>query len=484
MHSRLNILLRHLALALLIAGLGSTAFAQTFAYVVESGLQDVAVIDTSTNTLVAQIPVPEPFRVVLSPDGSRVYVGSVHRGPFITVFVTVIDTATNSVIANIQTTNGLSGLAVSPDGATLYATETTPSDVAVIDTATNSITTRITVPDSHGPHSGGLFPAVSPDGTRLYVGNGGFGDIYIIDTASNTLVDTIPEIPANPALAGNDIGLHAIAVSPDGSRLYATNHNGVLGVSVIDTATKVEIGSIPQPGLAQLAVSPNGSQIWACGIFDGGPFYVLDTATFAVTTLSDASAAWFQAALTPDGTLAFVVDGLNNQVVAWDTATYLPVSSLQLAVSHPPAVPGSRPKWIAVGNIPPAVPFAAFNVAKLQINAQGFSENGSFTLGTTHAAAASTPSLDPVTQNVTLTAGSYSLTIPSGSFRKDGANLHWKFEGKIGAVRVNADIKQQGKSTTQFDYTFDVKGPNLTSEPRPIRVGVKIGLNVGTSSVQ
>lgn len=484
MHPHLKTLLRYLSLALLIAGLGTTAFAQTFAYVVETGLQDVAVIDTSTNTVVAQIPVPEPFRVVLSPDGSRAYVGSVHRSPAISVFVTVIDTATNAVIANIQTTNSLSGLAVSPDGATLYATELTPSDVAVIDTATNSITSRITVPDSHGPHSGGLFPVVSPDGTRLYVGNGGFGDIYIIDTASGTIIDTIAEIPANPALAGNDIGLNAVAVSPDGTRLYATNHNGVLGVSVIDTATNVEIGSIPQPGMAQLAVSPNGSQIWACGIFDGGPFYVLDTATFAVTTLSDASSAWFQAALTPDGTLAYVVDGLNNTIVAWDTTTFLPVASIPLAVSHPPAIPGSRPKWIAIGSIPPAVPFAAFTVAKLQINAQGFSENGSFTLGTSHAAAAATPSLDPVTQNVTLTAGSYSLVIPAGSFRKDGSNLHWKFEGKVGAVRVNADIKQQAKSTTQFDYAFDVKGPNLTSEPRPIRVGLKIGLNVGTSSVQ
>lgn len=75
------------------------------------------------------------------------------------------------------------------------------------------------------------------------------------------------------------------------------------------------------------------------------------------------------------------------------------------------------------------------------------------------------------------------MTIPAGSFRKDGPNLHWKFESTVGSVRVNADITQQNKSTTQFNDSFDVNGPNLTSQPRPIRVGLKIGLNVGTALV-
>lgn len=110
---------------------------------------------------------------------------------------------------------------------------------------------------------------------------------------------------------------------------------------MIDTATFAEIGSIPQPGMAQLAVTPNGSQIWACGIFDSGPFYVLDTTTFAVTTLSGPTAAWFQAAVAPDGAIAYVVDGLNNMVVGWDTTTFLPVSEVQLAPSHPPIIPGA-----------------------------------------------------------------------------------------------------------------------------------------------
>jgi YVTN family beta-propeller protein len=465
-------LLRTISLALLIAGLGSTAFAQTFAYVIETGIQDVAVIDTSTNTLVAQIPVEGPRVLAMAPNGAHVYVGSVRRSPdfgIVTIYVVAIDTATNAVVANIQV-NNVWGLAVSADSSKVYAADPV-GGVAVIDAATNTITTVIPTP--LGNH---VFLVGSPDGTRLYVGNGNLGDIYIIDTATNTVIDTIAENATGP------VGMYALAISPDGTRLYASNHHGD-AVNIIDTATKLQIGSIPQPGMAQLTVTPDGSHIWACGIYDGGPFYVLDTTTFAVTQLSDAAHAWFQAAITPDGTLAYLTD-FTDAVVAWDTTTLLPVASIQLG--NPPAGPRSRPQWITVGAIPPAIPFAAFSVAKLQINSQGFSNNGTFTLGAGHAAAlaSSTSSLDPVTQNVTLTVGSYTLLIPAGSFRKDGPNLHWKFEGKIGSVRVNADIKQQNKSTTQFDYSFAVNGPNLTGEPHPIRVGLKIGKNVGSTNVQ
>jgi 40-residue YVTN family beta-propeller repeat len=465
MNLRLNSVLRSIFLVLLISGLGSTVFAQTFAYVVETGIQDVAVIDTSTNTLVTQIPVEGPRDIALSPDGSHVYVSSVQRTPdfgIISFHIIAIDTATNSISGDIVT-DGPGAFTVSPDSSKVY--RSLQGGVAVIDAATNTITTVIpTLFDGH--------VVCSPDGTRLYVGNSNTGGIYIIDTATNTVIDTIPNPP---------FGLSSIAISPDGSRLYASHDDET---RVIDTATKIEIGSIPQGGLITMAVTPDGKHIWGCGTYDFGPFWVLDTTTFSVTTVTETEGSWYQAGITPDGTLAYLADGIDDAVVVWDTTTLLPVATIQLKISHPPAFPGSRPEGMAVGAIPPAIPFAAFSVSKLQINSQGFSDNGSFTLGAGHAAAtASTSTLDPVTQNVTLTAGSYTLMIPAGSFRKDGTNLHWKFDGQIGSVRVNADIKQQNKSTTQFDYSFGVNGPNLTSALRPIRVSLKIGLNVGSSNV-
>jgi len=57
--------------------------------------------------------------------------------------------------------------------------------VSVIDTATNTVVAAIPV---------GLFPegvAITPDGTRVYVPNLGFDTVSVIDTATNTVVATI-----------------------------------------------------------------------------------------------------------------------------------------------------------------------------------------------------------------------------------------------------------------------------------------------------
>jgi hypothetical protein len=144
-------------------------------------------------------------------------------------------------------------------------------------------------------------------------------------------------------------------------------------------------------------------------------------------------------------------------------------------------------RGIAIGTLPPTTPFAGFDVSKLLLNSQGVSEAGSFTLATTTArpsAAATTTGIDPVTQPVTFTIGSYVLAIPAGSFRKDGVNLHWKFIGTLNDVKLNIDITQHANSATQFDYMVDAKnGPVLSGLPRPIRVSLKIGRNVGSALV-
>ncbi|MCA1683605.1 MAG: hypothetical protein LC708_00515, partial [Actinobacteria bacterium] len=61
-------------------------------YVVHESEGTVSVISTASNTVVATVPVVErPSGVAVSPDGSRVWVTG--RG------ISVIDTATNAVVA-------------------------------------------------------------------------------------------------------------------------------------------------------------------------------------------------------------------------------------------------------------------------------------------------------------------------------------------------------------------------------------------------
>ncbi len=93
-------------------------------------------------------------------------------------------------------------MAVTPDGTRAYVTNNVGGTVSVIDTATNTVI--------DGPIDVGGLPltvAVSPDGTRAYVANSP-GTVSVINTANNKLVTTVK-------FSDNAIPL-ALAVSPYG----------------------------------------------------------------------------------------------------------------------------------------------------------------------------------------------------------------------------------------------------------------------------
>ena len=59
--------------------------------------------------------------------------------------VSVIDTATNTVVATIPVGAGASGVAVTPDGTKVYVTNSASNNVSVIGTATNTVVKTIPV---------------------------------------------------------------------------------------------------------------------------------------------------------------------------------------------------------------------------------------------------------------------------------------------------------------------------------------------------
>jgi YVTN family beta-propeller protein len=100
--------------------------------------------DTFTNSVatVDSSPFSNPISVAVNPNGRFAYVVNVDSG--IKAFVSVIDTASNRVIATVPVGRGAGGMAVTPDGRFVYvASSNFYGTVSVIDTTSNSVVATI-----------------------------------------------------------------------------------------------------------------------------------------------------------------------------------------------------------------------------------------------------------------------------------------------------------------------------------------------------
>ncbi len=123
--------------------------------------------------------------------------------------------------------------AAAPVDCLAYVTNYSDDLVSVIDTITNAVAATIDFPDGTGPWG----VAVHPNGETVYVTANGDNELLVISVATNTVIDTIGvgDIP------------NGIAVSPDGTRAYITNF--LTGsVAVADTATNAVTTTIDVDG--------------------------------------------------------------------------------------------------------------------------------------------------------------------------------------------------------------------------------------------
>ncbi len=290
-------------LAVCVALLGAPcAFAAPFAYVVNHGDGTVSVLDTATNVVVATVPVgDEPLGAAVHPTGSRTYVTN-QVAPNGTV--SVLDSATNTVAATVDVGARPSGVAVKLPGDRVYVTNRDDKNVSVIDTATNAVVATIAV----GNNPLGI--AINPAGSPAYVVNKGSNSVSVIDTTLDAVIATIP--------VGNDPS--QVAVAPNGHRAYVSNTSNT-SVSVIDTATNAVVATIPVGNIPEgLTVDPSGARVY---VANSGPnsVSVVDTATNAVVETIDVGLTPFAVGVRPDGARLFVLNRQNANVSVVDTAT-------------------------------------------------------------------------------------------------------------------------------------------------------------------
>jgi len=110
-----------------------------YIYVTDYGSYSVSVIDGATNTVIATIPVgTEPEGVAYDPSNGYIYVAN-----FGSDTVSVIDGATNTVIATIPVGYGPEGIAYDPSNGYIYVTNYVSGTVSIISTSVSTNSTSI-----------------------------------------------------------------------------------------------------------------------------------------------------------------------------------------------------------------------------------------------------------------------------------------------------------------------------------------------------
>src|SRR5215217_2673098 len=106
-----------LALFLIILG-ANAALAQTKGYVTNADDNTVSVIDTATQAVVATVPVGGfPRGLAVTPNGAFVYVANLNDNS-----VSVISAATSTVTATVPAGAGPFDVAITPNSAFVYVT--------------------------------------------------------------------------------------------------------------------------------------------------------------------------------------------------------------------------------------------------------------------------------------------------------------------------------------------------------------------------
>ncbi|MGE5101954.1 MAG: YncE family protein, partial [Deltaproteobacteria bacterium] len=225
--------------------------------------QGIEVVDATSGRVLQDLPQASAFiGLAFSPDGRALYSSGansdvVYRYRWERGRATLDDSLVLARKAPRATgTRYPSGLALSPDGKTLYVAENLADSLAVIDVANREVIQRLpvgrypydvvvdkngvvyvsawganTVSVFHQEMNGWLgatsqmtvarHPSallLNPDGTRLFVASGSTDHVAVVDTKTQRVIARLLDPP--PAGPNEGATPNALALSPDGTRLF------------------------------------------------------------------------------------------------------------------------------------------------------------------------------------------------------------------------------------------------------------------------
>ena len=301
---------------LISLALGSHCLAN-YAYVANTTTNNLSVIDTETNTVIANIDLPHEDNwhyLAVSPDGSHVYVTNYSNNT-----VTVIDTSTNTIERTINGLNQPLGIAIAPDGNHAYIANSGSGTVSILNINTHTITDTFAI---------GALPvgiAITPDGHYAYLTSLFDNAVSVIDITNNTVMTPISVSLISP---GATFG---IAISPDGAHVYVTNYEEAV-VSIIQTSDNTLVRKIDvAPNPLYLSITADGQYVYVSS--ENHTVSVINTANNTLETTIPIPEGIFVGSATLSSRAVYVTDSLNNLVYVIDTETQTVTHSIPVGAS-------------------------------------------------------------------------------------------------------------------------------------------------------
>ncbi len=278
-----------------------------------------------------------------------------------------------SAVASVSAGQGISDVAVTPDGQRAYVTNPSSNSVTALDLVSLTPITGITV---------GLEPqsvAILADGSRAYVANTGSNNVSVIDInpaspsyhqVVNTIAvgdqpidvaasafgnavvvanfgGTLSIIDAQPGNGSADQVIattntggvsKGVAISPDGANAYVATSEGVV---IVDLGTHAVVTTVNSGGgTKSIAISPDGALLVA--LTDDNTLIVIDLSPgadqYKVVASTNTGGTNKGIAISADGGLAYVVSAEGNTVQIYQISgggqpsTFIPGPKVTLAL--------------------------------------------------------------------------------------------------------------------------------------------------------
>jgi YVTN family beta-propeller protein/VCBS repeat-containing protein len=316
-------------------------------YVSSTDGNTVTVVNTTNNTVVATIAVAKPSAMAINSSGSIVYVANYDAGT-----VTKIATSTNAVSGTAVTLpvgSHPTEITVSPDKTKIYVLSVMSNGSTGVSAFALSSSSATAITSLSGTATG---VAVSPDNSRVYVttNNGTNSTVTVINSSTKAVVGSYA---VSGVLAG-------ITVSNDGSTLVVNDNKGK--ISTIDSATGATLSTLSTRSvtttmsqLPAMAMSPDGTKVYltdydldrlrvvslAASSPGGGPTNhapVIGDPTFGSPNATTGAVAGAVIASDPDGDpLTYTLNGATTKgslvFNANGTFTYTPTAAARHAAS-------------------------------------------------------------------------------------------------------------------------------------------------------